>query len=186
MVVGLKGAGLFTLLMLFSLTACTPYSNNFSCPGTYPGVCESMQDSYADSVAGIDPREFDPKYQEKKKKWEEAHKNLIEARMRAASTADEALEYRQTVFQELKRAIEQPQTPILVPPKVQRALILGHGKGRMFTAPHFVFFTIDEPKWVYRKMPEKSLKVGRYPTKPEANVQGDKSSDEVNEEEVSD
>jgi len=153
---------LFMLLMLFSI-GCTPYSSKFSCPASYNGVCESMQDAYEDSVTGIDPREFDEEYQQKKQAWNETHKELVEARKQARQleAQGEDLNYRKAVFEELKEVIKRPETPILIPPKVYRALVLGYGQGKMFTAPHHIYFILDEPKWTLKKIPEMTISVGK-------------------------
>lgn len=180
---------LFTLLIIFSLGACSPYSSKFSCPGTYGGVCESMQDAYEDSVAGVDPRQFDTKYQEKKRKWEEANKELIEARKQAKGRGleedGEAPGYRKALFEELKNVISAPTTPILIPPTVQRALVLGHANGKVFTAPHYIFFILDEPKWVLGKLPEQTVSVDRK--EPVSTRESDSSwqYDDLIDEEVS-
>ncbi len=72
-----------TLLLISGCASVTPYDSEFSCPPTYSGKCESLEDAYLDSVAGIDPKKYDKKWIEKRKKWEKKNKSLIEARKKA-------------------------------------------------------------------------------------------------------
>jgi len=166
-------ARILTILSLcligFSLAACSPYSQEFSCPATYNGVCEPIKDAYQDSINGIDPRQFDAKWKEHQARWKEDHKGLISARKAARPEANgtgEAPGYRQVLFQELKDLIERPQTPVVIPPRVERVLVLSFAQGKLFVAPHYVYFMVDEPRWVLRKLPEKTMKVIRRPVRP--------------------
>jgi len=158
----LQGFRFLPLLLLLMFTygcGITPYESKFSCPPTYGGLCESPIDAYHDSVNGIDPRQLDPKWKEKRAEWEEKNKALIEARKRAAlqrsGTSSEAPTYRAELFKELRDLIEAPETPVVIPPKIVRALVLGTPDGKMYVAPHYVFFMLDEPRWVLRKIPER-------------------------------
>lgn len=164
---GFKALSVFLLGTLLSGCGVTPYKSEFSCPPTYGGICESPIDAYRDSVHGIDPKKFDPEWQKKRKKWEEKHRDLLEARKRAAGEATdtpqttEAPDYRAQLFEELRNLIEAPKTPILLPPRVMRALVLGTPDGRIYVAPHYVFFMLDEPRWVLRKIPEREIRNDR-------------------------
>ena len=171
--VAAKSTGLsYTLLLISSLVllGCSPYSSEFACPGTYDGVCESPQDAYNDSVNGIDPRQYDEKWQQRRRKWEEKNRALIEARARAMSgnVTGEAPDYRQTLFLKMKETLERPETPVLVPPRIGRALVLGFSQGDLFVAPHYIFFTMDRPRWTYRKVQER-VRPKPPPSKDEAN-----------------
>ena len=149
--------GLMALLGL-SLSACSPYSSHFKCPPSYGGVCESTQDAYYDSKHGIDPRKFDKKWQKKHKKWQKKHAKLLKARKEAkeaqARTGD-APEYRASLFKELRGLISDSRTPVVIPPKIGRALILGYTDRKELIAPHYVYFMLDEPRWVLQKIPER-------------------------------
>ena len=169
----LRGFRLLPLAcLLFLICGCgiTPYESKFSCPPTYQGLCESPIDAYRDSVNGIDPRQLDPEWKEKRAKWEEKNKALIEARkqaeIRRAGTSSEAPTYRAELFKELRDLIEAPETPVVIPPKIVRALVLGTPDGKMYVAPHYVFFMLDEPHWVLRKIPERPLRVSSTVSTP--------------------
>ena len=154
---------LLILLLGMGLSGCgvTPYSSKFSCPPGYNGMCESVMEAYQDSVDGIDPRQFDPKWQKARKKWEEKHADLLEARRKAREAKEnvkgEAPDYRESLFTELKALIQAPETPVLVPPRVVRGLVLGLAEKEVFVSPHYVFFQLDEPRWVLKKFPERMV-----------------------------
>lgn len=160
---GFRPLTVFLLWMLLSGCGVTPYKSEFSCPPTYGGLCESPVDAYRDSVHGIDPRKFDPEWRKKRRKWEEKHRDLLRARKQAAGEttetpqATEAPDYRARLFEELRDLIGAPETPVLLPPRVMRALVLGTPDGRIYVAPHYVFFMLDEPRWVLRKIPERVI-----------------------------
>ena len=149
---------LLTVVMLLSGCGLTPYKSKFQCPPTYMGLCESMSDAYEDSVNNIDPRKFDPKWQKARKKWEKKNAALVQARKerKRREIDGEAPGYRQSLFKELRGLIDEPETPILVPPKIGRVLILGYtGDGKIYVAPHYVYYKLDDAKWILRKIPER-------------------------------
>lgn len=179
------GFKIFSFLVWALLAGCgvTPYKSEFTCPPTYEGLCESPIDAYRDSVHGIDPRKFDPEWQKRRKKWEEKHRELLSARKQAkrqaenATQADFAPNYRAQLFEELKGIISAPETPVLLPPKVMRALVLGTPDGKIYVAPHYVFFILDEPRWVLRKIPERKISPPRK-ARDRKESENEKSTDE--------
>ena len=144
------------------LSGCGVYSSKYSCPPGYNGMCESVEDAYHDSVNGVDPRKFDARWQKRHRKWLKQHKDLVAARKRAMQskekTKGEAPGYRKDLFRELRSLIQQPETPVVVPPRVMRGLVLGVAENSMFVSPHYVFFMLDRPRWLLRKVPEENLK----------------------------
>ncbi len=158
-------------LMILGLSGCgvTPYSSKYACPPGYSGVCESMEDAYQDSVNGIDPRKFDKKYMKGRKKWEKKHADLVAARKKAEEAREnvrgEAPGYRESLFHELRSLIQEPETPVVVPPRIMRGLVLGVAEKKVFVSPHYVFFMLDEPRWTLKKVPEAYV-----PSEPEKGL----------------
>ena len=158
------------LPLLFSLSVLTgcsgtlmPYESSFQCPGGYNGICESIDDAYQDSVSGIDPRQFDEKWKEKKEAWEESHSELIEARNRMTKGMHDtdqhinSASYRQSYLRKLQDLMEAPETPVLVPPKVIRILVLPRTfeEKRSLVGSHYLFSQLeDRPRWILTKVPE--------------------------------
>lgn len=152
---------IFILIILInSLCACSsimmPYSDELKCSGTYKGKCQSVEDAYNDSKADIDPRMYDKEWLEKKKEWMEENKALVEARKQNQIQADNQIAptYRKELFRELTDVIQEPETPMVIPPRIVRGLVLNVARDEMFVASHYVYFMIDKPKWVLRKIPE--------------------------------
>ena len=75
--------GLLLMVALISGCATHPYNEDFSCPPTYGGLCESMPEAYEDSVYDIDPRQFDEKWLKKRREWEKKNVKLLMARQAA-------------------------------------------------------------------------------------------------------
>jgi conjugal transfer pilus assembly protein TraV len=143
-----------------------PYESSFQCPGGYNGICESIDDAYHDSVNGIDARQFDEKWKEHKADWEESHAELIAARKSISaidkasgtvSTGQKPVSYRESYLRKMKDLIDAPETPVLVPPKVIRILVLPrtYEQRRSLVGSHYLFSQLEDgPRWILRKIPE--------------------------------
>jgi conjugal transfer pilus assembly protein TraV len=181
----LKHSTICSLLALLavSTTGCgflNPYKSEFACgDGTHSfnGNCESVEDAYNDSVKGIDARQLDPKWKEKRAQWEKKNKDLVDLRKQiddAAPNVHEAIGYREALFNEMKGVLQAPETPLLVPPTPVRILVLdsvGGEEGALYTSPHYVWVILDKPKWSLKKIPElMSSGLGR-----------DRRADQINE-----
>jgi len=170
------------ILFSMTITGCGsvfhPYNTSFRCPPGYNGMCEPLEEAYMDSVHGLDPRIYDPKWVKRRKKWEEKHKELINARKTLGyyETVEEKIKkyeqkyregnsrqissYREELFRELASLLKEPEAPFLVPPKVVRILILStlspdENNKTIYVSPHYTYFILDEPKWLLHKIPEK-------------------------------
>ena len=140
-----------------------PYESSFQCPGGYNGICESIDDAYQDSLSGIDPRQFDEKWKEKKEAWAESHSELVEARSRMTKGMHDtdphinSASYRQSYLRKLQDLMEAPETPVLVPPKVIRILVLPRTfeEKRSLMGSHYLFSQLEDgPRWILAKVPE--------------------------------
>ena len=90
-----------------------PYNGEYQCPDTYKGKCVSMKTAYDESIEGV-------KYDNKGEK-----KNpLIKSNDRDPDSARD--EYQKRLFKKLSDIIEEPQVPVVIPPKVLRVLILSY------------------------------------------------------------
>jgi len=155
------GLALSAAALLSAGCVTQPYKTSFQCPGTYEGMCETLDDAYFDSVHGIDPKKFDEKWAEKEKQWEEKNKKLIEARKKAASPERHdkgEIEYRKRLFKELSSLLAEPVKPLVAPPKVVRVLVLSSlardtGRKTIFVSPRYVYFMLDDPHWLLHGQP---------------------------------
>jgi type IV conjugative transfer system lipoprotein TraV len=156
---------LFTFAcLLLSGCSMTPYSSDFKCSDTYNGICEPVENAYKDSVNGINPADYDEKYQQKRKKWEDNHKNLLLARKQKEAEkkamindmSGENISYREVLFKQYKNYLKEPAAPVVIPPKPMRILILDSASKdkNIYTTPHYVYFLLDRPKWILKKIHE--------------------------------
>ncbi len=67
--------------------------------------------------------------------------------------------YRELVFRELKNLLVEPDKPFVVPPKTVRILVLSNltkddSNRDLYISPHYVYFFLDEPKFLLHKYTE--------------------------------
>ena len=172
------------LLVLVSACGVQPYNSEFKCPPTYGGMCESLEDAYMDSVAGIEPNMFDEEWVKKRKAWEKKNAELLKARQEAGikvrllsdevknelqsshrkknndvATSKTDISYRSLVFRELKDLLTEPQPPFVAPPKVVRILVLStlakdEKDKDFYISPRYIYFMLDEPRFIIHKYDE--------------------------------
>ncbi len=70
-----------------------------------------------------------------------------------------AQEYREELFRDLRMVIKEPDKPMVIPPRVVRILVLATeardtGERTLLIAPHYVYFMLDTPRWLFSKVPE--------------------------------
>ncbi len=118
---------IFILCILFVLSGCgifNPYKSNFQCPDTYKGKCVSTIKAYKESVEG----------------------SLLPE---ASGTGGLEYNYRTGLYNKLASLIEKPETPMVLPPKVMRTLILSYtGSGNELYGFRYVYFFATEPEWI--------------------------------------
>lgn len=117
-----------------------PYNEEFSCPDTDPGKCVSMKTAYEESVRGVDDSRV-----EDAKKPEEGKEEA------AQDVADRsgAVKYEEALYEELRRLIKEPVTPMVRPPEVVRVLLLPYrGDGNELYMKRYIYFFADEPGWI--------------------------------------
>ena len=67
--------------------------------------------------------------------------------------------YRELVFREMKNLLVEPDKPFVVPPKIVRILVLSNltkddSNRDLYISPHYVYFFLDEPKFLLHKYTE--------------------------------
>ena len=112
------------LLSALSLAGClNPYASKFSCPDPDNGKCVSMENAYAESMT---PR-LDP------------------ARPQHSETNSF---YREALYGRIAGLLTEPETPVVVPPKVMRVLILPYeGEGNELYMLRFTYIFTEPPRW---------------------------------------
>lgn len=124
---------------LVSLTGCAfigdkllnPYSSDFQCPLTDKGECIKLADAYEKSL------KQDPSLKEINI-YKEGEKPVQSQETR----------YQGEVFKKLTSLLTEPETPIIMTPKVVRVLFLPYkSDNNVLMMPRFAYFFLDEPQW---------------------------------------
>lgn len=113
---------LFLALLTMPLAGClNPYASDFNCPETYNGKCVSVSDAYKESRANF----FGP-----------------------AQGTDPGL-YQDTLYDRMAGLLKEPETPMVVPPKVMRVLMLPYeGQDEELYLFRYAYIFTDRPRWV--------------------------------------
>ena len=116
----------FVLLLFLFLFGCAsvfnPYESQFQCPPTDLGKCMPIREAYEES--------------------------LKHSQSAAEGSALEGL-YAEEKFKLLKELIEEPEPPVVKPPKILRVLILSYvGEENELYGWRYVYVIADKPQWV--------------------------------------
>ena len=108
-------------LLLSGCAAINPYASEFSCPPGHPGACVSVDSAYRDS--------------------------LTSATNKAPSTAIDPVE--QTRQRQLAALVNQPDPPLLAPPRIVRLLVLPYtGADNVLYLQRHLYLVVDQPRWL--------------------------------------
>ena len=140
----------FLLWALLALSGCSAlisgYNSEFQCPETDKGKCVSVSEAYEESLQD-NPlvKENTRAKQEQQEASGETEAKAVEAR----APRDPEYTYRETLFKKLSSMIDQPATPIVVPPEVMRVLILSYtGNDNELFNYRYIYFFATEPSWI--------------------------------------
>ena len=137
-----------------SLAGCSifvPYDSEFSCPGTTDyGKCLSVEGAYSEALGGA--VEADAVASEDvagdKAKSKEKPKSRVAGESQALGRAA-VNRYKAAEYAELAKAIESPITPMVLPPKVLRTLVIAYATGeKTLYMPRYVYFFANDGAFV--------------------------------------
>jgi len=143
-------------VLLLSLSGCAvigdrllnPYSSEFQCPLADKGECIKLKDAYEKSLKQEAKQEAK---QAAEQAAEQAALKEINIRGEAGGNPPQSQEtrYQGEVFKKLAGLLSEPETPVIVAPKVMRVLFLPYkADGNVLMMPRFAYFFLDEPQWV--------------------------------------
>ncbi len=148
-----KILNLSILSLAFVLAGCAnalnPYSSKFQCPHVYKGQCVSLQEAYQKSKTNTDG---DPKLLKPKNKQTDQHSASNDSCPNCAEVppakAPADLSYKTSLYNKLKGLLKSPKTPVVVPPKVIRVLILPYKTANGdLEMSRYVYFFATKPGW---------------------------------------
>ena len=148
---------IITLAALVALTGCqtlNPYDKASDCPDPFKGDCVSMQTAYQKSKSDpknrehrrIDPNHDSPLIKDRPNDHPETNHPLTGDAIISMDMADATYKYE--LYQEIAGLVKQPITPVRIPAKQMRVLILGYDREDRFYSHRYVFFESDKPRWI--------------------------------------
>ena len=140
---------LLLLISTYLLSGCqilNPYDAKSDCPDPWKGDCVSMKTAYQRSKKdpnNIEYQKIDPKHDSP----------LIKDRPQTSENTDiphlnTDKVYKHELYQEIAGLVKQPITPVRIPAKLMRVLVLGYDREDRFYSHRYVFFESDKPRWI--------------------------------------
>jgi len=134
---------LYLLTFAFLLGGCSvlnPYKSEFTCPQKENGKCVGVDSAYYESLTKTKDKIENPESLKKD--------NSDKAKTKVGGQKSENL-YQEEVYRKLTGLLREPVTPLVVPPRVMRVLLLPYkGEGGELFMPRYVYFMADDPQWI--------------------------------------
>jgi conjugal transfer pilus assembly protein TraV len=134
---------LYLLTFAFLLGGCSvlnPYKSEFTCPQKENGKCVGVDSAYYESLTKTKDKIENPESLKKD--------NSDKAKTKVGGQKSENL-YQEEVYRKLTGLLREPVTPLVVPPRVMRVLLLPYkGDGGELFMPRYVYFMADDPQWI--------------------------------------
>lgn len=128
----------------------SPYSEKFSCKNDDHGQCIHPERAYEEAVAGIRSKS-DPRVTNEPSPLGKSRSDMRRDGSSRQGSKDAWVDYRDSVYQELKGLIDAPVTPMLKPARAVRTLILPYADrlrpDRLYM-PRYVYSVVGKPLWV--------------------------------------
>ncbi|MBU0993385.1 MAG: type IV conjugative transfer system lipoprotein TraV [Proteobacteria bacterium] len=138
---------LWIVCLTLYVTGCgkvfNPYHSEYMCPDVYKGKCATMDEAYEES---FEDNELVLERQDCKDCDKQTQKNK-----REQPSENKTYTYKDKLFTEIAAIIDEPETPVLVPPKVSRVLIISYTDDdeETFFGYRHVYFITDKPRFTY-------------------------------------
>jgi len=144
------------MLIMSGCAMLNPYESSFSCPETSKGKCVSVQNAYSESATSSGKiAEASAEAKNEDRGIESATGGGCSDGETVASLHSPSREngyynrYRTALFDKFSGLLKDPVTPVVVPPKTMRVLLLPYtGQDNEFYMLRYVYFFVDEPRWL--------------------------------------
>jgi len=144
---------MFCLLVAGCGKAVNPYESEFSCPQPEKGKCVGIPEAYKESLRQSEMRDYNLAKEafssEKKKKGKEEAREETSVESHLLLSPAER-QYVESLYGVLTKLLKNPQTPVIMPPKVVRVLILpyeGNGGKNLYSA-RYIYVIVEDARWV--------------------------------------
>lgn len=144
------------LLLTLCLTACSaktfnPYDDEFDCPYVDRGKCISVDDAYRESLEenAFILEEISPPQETTKQKNQLQNGGAGEEKTNPSEKPKTArYNYQKALYNELTGMLREPETPLVIPPKTMRVLLLSYtSENNELYGDRFVYFFTTEATW---------------------------------------
>lgn len=125
-------------LILFGCGAVfNPYQSQFECPQAEKGKCVGISEAYKESLNSTVNGTYN------------VYEEIYGKRGEMLLTPTEE-RYIESLYQKLTDLLKEPNTPVVMPPKVVRVLVLPYSEesNKALYSSRYIFVLVDEPKWV--------------------------------------
>ena len=145
---------MFCLLVAGCGKAVNPYESEFSCPQPEKGKCVGIPEAYKESLRQSEMRDYNlakeafSSDKEKEKKEGDSHKEGFVGGYLLLSPAER--QYVESLYDVLTKLLKDPRTPVIMPPKIVRVLILsyeGNGGKNLYSA-RYIYVIVEDARWV--------------------------------------
>ena len=174
MIKGGKRLFIFFLVALgLSLSGCgplsklmNPYDDKFECPQFEKGKCVSIKDAYIESLqkegtnilftptpSTSQVEKQEKKGNQEKKGGQEGASFSVQSVFPQDSSPEVYSKYNEALLRKLQQMLENPKTPVLIPPQVIRVLILPYAADKStFYAERYAYVIVEDPQWVFHNI----------------------------------
>ena len=144
---------MFCLLVAGCGKVVNPYESEFSCPQPEKGKCVGIPEAYRESLRQSEMRNYNLAREafssgKKKEGKEEGHEEVFTGGHLFLSPAER--QYVESLYGVLTKILKDPQTPVIMPPKVVRVLILPYegDSGKNLYSARYIYVIVEDAKWV--------------------------------------
>lgn len=145
----------FCLLIAGCGKAVNPYESEFSCPPPEKGKCVGIPEAYKESLQQSEMRNynlakeaFSSGREKKKEEGKGGPEEGFTGGYLLLSPAER--QYVESLYGVLTKLLKNPRTPVIMPPKVVRVLILpyeGEGGKNLYSA-RYIYVIVEDARWV--------------------------------------
>jgi conjugal transfer pilus assembly protein TraV len=144
------------LLLMLCLAACSaktfnPYDDEFDCPYVDRGKCVSVDDAYRESLEenNLIQEDVSPPQKATEQKNQLQNEEAGEEKTTPSGKPKTAsYNYQEALYHELTGMLKEPETPLVIPPKTMRVLLLSYtSENNELYGDRFVYFFATEATW---------------------------------------
>lgn len=125
-----------------------PYADSFACPRSENGKCVSLTQAYEESIGeSIQKNKENNSKKQQEKTDKTPSKTDTDTQIKIPEQGDDL--YKEALYKKMTKLINDPVTPIMLPPNTLRMLIFPYSVGNTFYMHRFIYFLDDTPRFIF-------------------------------------